>query len=100
MISTVLRRWCSPCGTPGARRWLRAVLPALAYPARELEVYVRAHAPPRYAYSGVAFSGAKDGMDLEWCKKSDVGLPAPDAVFYLTLAPEVAARRAGFGGER
>ena len=39
-------------------------------------------------------------MDLEWCKKSDVGLPAPDAVFYLTLAPEVAARRAGFGGER
>lgn len=54
----------------------------------------------RYAYSGVAFSGAKDGMELEWCKKSDVGLPAPDAVFYLTLAPEVAARRAGFGGER
>ena len=31
----------------------------------------------RYAYSGVAFSSAK-GMDLEWCKACDKGLPAPD----------------------
>lgn len=54
----------------------------------------------RYAPSGTAFSGAKDGMTLEWCKQSDAGLPAPDKVFFLDVPPEVAAARGGFGGER
>uniref|UniRef100_T1IR59 Uncharacterized protein n=1 Tax=Strigamia maritima TaxID=126957 RepID=T1IR59_STRMM len=28
----------------------------------------------RYAFSGVAFSAAKDGMDIKWCKQPDEGL--------------------------
>jgi thymidylate kinase len=31
----------------------------------------------RYAFSGVAFSAAKDGLSLEWCKQPDSGLPRP-----------------------
>ena len=31
----------------------------------------------RYAYSGVAFSAAKAGMDLDWCRGPDRGLPKP-----------------------
>ena len=29
----------------------------------------------RYAFSGVAFSAAKPGLSLNWCKRPDVGLP-------------------------
>ncbi|CAH1781094.1 unnamed protein product [Owenia fusiformis] len=54
----------------------------------------------RYAYSGVAFTGAKPGFDLQWCKQPDVGLPKPDQVLYLTLSPEEASKRAAFGTER
>ena len=56
----------------------------------------------RYAVSGVAFSAAKGlpDMNLEWCKAPDVGLPAPDAVLYLDVSPEVAAARGGYGQER
>ena len=54
----------------------------------------------RYAFSGVAFSGAKTNMSLEWCKKSDVGLPRPDLVLFLDLSQEEAQRRAQFGEER
>ena len=39
-------------------------------------------------------------MDIEWCKKPEVGLPEPDAVIYLTLAAEAAAQRGAFGDER
>jgi len=53
----------------------------------------------RYAYSGVAFSAAK-GLDLDWCKKPDVGLPAPDVVIYMHLAIEDAVKRGDFGAER
>ncbi|KAH9320258.1 hypothetical protein KI387_022027, partial [Taxus chinensis] len=53
----------------------------------------------RYSYSGVAFSAAK-GLDLGWCKAPEVGLPAPDLVFYLDISPEKAAERGGYGGER
>ncbi|CAG4979583.1 unnamed protein product [Colias eurytheme] len=53
----------------------------------------------RYCYSGVAFSAAK-GLDLNWCKSSDVGLPKPDKVFYLTIPLEVMQKRKGFGNER
>lgn len=54
----------------------------------------------RYAYSGVAFSAAKKGMNLEWCKQSDVGLPKPDLVLYLELPPGTNTSRSGFGDER
>lgn len=54
----------------------------------------------RYAYSGVAFTAAKKGFDLEWCKQPDIGLPRPDAVLYLKLSSEAAAKRGGFGEER
>lgn len=56
----------------------------------------------RYAYSGVAFTAAKrvPGLDAAWAAAPDAGLPAPDAVLYLTLPPAVAATRGGFGGER
>jgi dTMP kinase len=30
----------------------------------------------RYAFSGAAFTAAK-GVDMEWCKATDQGLPAP-----------------------
>lgn len=54
----------------------------------------------RYAFSGVAFTGAKDGFDLGWCRTPDVGLPEPDCVVYLTLNPVDAAKRGDYGGER
>uniref|UniRef100_T1JGQ2 Thymidylate kinase n=1 Tax=Strigamia maritima TaxID=126957 RepID=T1JGQ2_STRMM len=53
----------------------------------------------RYAYSGVAFSAAKQGMDINWCKQSDVGLPRPDLVLFLDISPERAAERSGYGDE-
>lgn len=39
-------------------------------------------------------------MSLEWCKKSDAGLPRPDQVLFLDLQPEEAKRRGQFGAER
>lgn len=56
----------------------------------------------RYAYSGVSFSAAKGtaGMDLEWCKSCDRGLLAPDAIIYLDMPVEDAAKRGDFGQER
>jgi len=53
----------------------------------------------RYAYSGVAFSWAK-GMDVEWCKSCDKGLPAPDVIIYLDMPIEISASRENFGEER
>lgn len=52
----------------------------------------------RYAYSGVAFTASK-GLDVEWCKNPDRGLPKPDAVLYLDLSIEEACKRGGFGNE-
>ena len=43
----------------------------------------------RYSFSGVAFSGAKDGMSMEWLKRPEEGLPAPDRVIYLDIDVEV-----------
>ena len=56
----------------------------------------------RYAFSGVAFTAAKklQGLDISWCKAPDAGLPAPDAVLFLSLSPEAAAVRGGYGEER
>mmetsp|Transcript_7169 Transcript_7169/g.14371 ORF Transcript_7169/g.14371 Transcript_7169/m.14371 type:complete len:214 (+) Transcript_7169:111-752(+) len=54
----------------------------------------------RYAHSGVCFSAAKAGMDIDWCKAPDAGLPAPDSVIFLKLAIEDAMQRGQFGEER
>jgi len=56
----------------------------------------------RYAYSGVAYSAAKEGMDFEWCKKCDEGLPKPDIVYFMDTSYDVSMIRArsGFGAER
>ena len=53
----------------------------------------------RYAYSGIAYSAAK-GLDFEWCKHPDVGLPQPDIVLYMQVSAEVARLRGGYGEER
>ena len=50
----------------------------------------------RYAYSGVAYSNAK-GLDFEWAKSSDKGLPKPDIVFYIDMPVEECRKRTGFG---
>ncbi|KAM3619557.1 uncharacterized protein V6R79_010098 [Siganus canaliculatus] len=54
----------------------------------------------RYAFSGAAFTGAKPGFCLEWCKKPDEGLPKPDLVMFLQLSPAEAALRGQYGEER
>eukprot|EP00095_Tigriopus_kingsejongensis_P002038 snap_masked-scaffold556_size137522-processed-gene-0.0 protein:Tk02038 transcript:snap_masked-scaffold556_size137522-processed-gene-0.0-mRNA-1 annotation:"hypothetical protein LOTGIDRAFT_140318" len=54
----------------------------------------------RYAFSGVAFSAAKEGLSMEWCKQPDRGLPRPDVVCFLDVSPEEARQRGGFGQER
>ena len=53
----------------------------------------------RYCYSGIVYSAAK-GLDWYWCRSPDVGLLCPDIVFYLSLAPEIAASRGDYGNER
>ena len=56
----------------------------------------------RYSYSGVAFTAAKQkpGLDLEWCKAPEKGLPRPDTLLYLNLPIDEAMKRGGFGEER
>lgn len=53
----------------------------------------------RYAYSGACFTHAK-GIDLEWCKAPDAGLPQPDIVLFLDLDIEKSKKRGAFGSER
>ena len=53
----------------------------------------------RYSFSGVAFTSAK-GLDLEWCKNPERGLPKPDLVIYLTVDQRSAAERDDYGRER
>lgn len=53
----------------------------------------------RYAYSGVAYSSSKKGLDLNWCKQPDIGLPCPDLVIYLDIPPNKISERVGFGKE-
>ena len=53
----------------------------------------------RYAYSGVAYSTAK-GLDFNWCFAPDIGLPAPDLVFYFEVeSADLLAVRPDFGVE-
>jgi dTMP kinase len=46
----------------------------------------------RYWYSGVAYSVAK-GLDFNWCRSPDIGLPVPDLVIFLALDAEIASTR-------
>ncbi|KAI9190563.1 thymidylate kinase-like protein [Polychytrium aggregatum] len=52
----------------------------------------------RYVHSGLAYSMAR-GLDVEWCRATDIGLPHPDLVIYLDAPPTVAAGRSGYGAE-
>ena len=52
----------------------------------------------RYAYSGVAYSSAK-GLDLQWCKNSDIGLLKPDIVFFLKMSEKEGTTRKDYGNE-
>ena len=54
----------------------------------------------RYSYSGVAFTAAKPGFSIDWCRGPEVGLPRPDLVMFLTLPQAEAAGRDSFGTER
>jgi len=53
----------------------------------------------RYSYSGVAFSVSK-GLQLEWCKMSEKGLPKPDVILYFRGDIDSISLRDGFGSER
>lgn len=53
----------------------------------------------RYILSGIAFSVAK-GLDFDWCRAPDVGLPWPDVTIVLELDAEEQEKRGGYGGER
>jgi dTMP kinase len=52
----------------------------------------------RYSYSGVAYSVAL-GLDREVCRRTEIGLPKPDVVFYLRAEFECLRMRAGYGQE-
>lgn len=54
----------------------------------------------RYVASGAAFTAAKGVAPLDWCVASDIGLPAPDAIVYLSVPVSVAKERGEYGRER
>ncbi|KAL4788501.1 thymidylate kinase-domain-containing protein [Aspergillus varians] len=56
----------------------------------------------RYSYSGAVYSAAKanPSLSLEWAWLPEIGLPKPDLCLFLSISPEEAAKRGGFGGER
>lgn len=54
----------------------------------------------RYSYSGIAYSAAKSELDIDWCYKTEIGLPKPDVVFLLHIPVETLQYREGFGLER
>lgn len=53
----------------------------------------------RYAHSGVAYSAAK-GLDIDWCKAADSGLPRPDLLIFIDVPVESTSAREGYGEER
>ncbi|VDO50497.1 unnamed protein product [Haemonchus placei] len=53
----------------------------------------------RYCFSGVAYSIAK-GLDSNWVRQADIGLPRPDVVLFFEVSPAVVKQRNGYGGER
>lgn len=53
----------------------------------------------RYAFSGVAYTMAK-GLQMQWCKRPDTGLPAPHLLIHLDVHPDELAKRQGPASER
>ena len=53
----------------------------------------------RYSFSGVAYSAAKPGMNMDWCKAPESGLLKPDCVIFLASSVDVLERRQCFGKE-
>lgn len=54
----------------------------------------------RYTFSGQVFTFAKGGIDMDWCRAPDLGLPEPDLVMFLDLPVEQSKLRGSFGEER
>ncbi|KAL1991838.1 hypothetical protein VTN49DRAFT_5146 [Thermomyces lanuginosus] len=56
----------------------------------------------RYSFSGAVYSTAKNipNLSLDWAWHPEVGLPRPDLCLFLSISPEEAARRGGYGSER
>ncbi len=50
----------------------------------------------------MVYSAAKNNpsLSLAWAQTPDVGLPKPDAVFFLNLEAEEAEKRGGYGDEK
>jgi dTMP kinase len=50
----------------------------------------------------MVYSAAKANplLPLSWARDPEVGLPRPDLVVFLDLAPDEAERRSGFGHEK
>lgn len=53
----------------------------------------------RYYDSGIVYSIAK-GLDEDWCKQSDKGLPEPDFKFFIDIEPTDVIDRDGYGDEK
>ncbi|KAI9847941.1 MAG: Thymidylate kinase [Sclerophora amabilis] len=53
-------------------------------------------------FPGCVYSAAKEveGIDLEWARWPDVGLPRPDICIFLDISPSDAAKRGNFGVEK
>lgn len=57
----------------------------------------------RYIYSGIAYSLAKKGAEMDsydWLYGPDRGLPKPDLTLFLTISLEELSSRKGYGEER
>lgn len=54
----------------------------------------------RYSYSGIAFSAAKENMNISWCAACERGLPKPDITFFLKTHHVDLSQRNSFGHER
>ena len=53
----------------------------------------------RYFYSGIVYSTA-NGVNYDWTRLADQGLPQPDYVFFIDISPETVSLRKDFGDER
>jgi dTMP kinase len=47
----------------------------------------------RYKWSGMAYSKAVYGLDLDWVQESDKGLPKPDVMIHLRIDAQLALKR-------
>ena len=48
----------------------------------------------------MAYTSAKSGFDIDWCKQCDAGLPKPDIVCFMDTKLTSVAERQDFGEER